>query len=70
MALKSVTSVGILGASPGLAGTIETFASGEVGPRMRIAAPVGLDQVGDILAGGRPVGAGFVPSARRSASLM
>jgi threonine dehydrogenase-like Zn-dependent dehydrogenase len=61
MALKDVTSVGILSASPGLAGTIELFASGAVDPRPLVAATVGLDGVGAVLAGDRPDGAGFGP---------
>ena len=47
LALKDVTAVGILSASPGLAGTIEKYASGEVDPRPLVAATVGLDEVGD-----------------------
>jgi threonine dehydrogenase-like Zn-dependent dehydrogenase len=61
MALKDVTSVGILSASPGLAGTIELYASGAVDPRQLVAATVGLDAVGAILAGERPVSAGDGP---------
>lgn len=61
MALKDVTAVGILSASPGLAGTIELYASGAVDPRPLVAATVGLEQVGDILAGTRPDGAGLGP---------
>jgi threonine dehydrogenase-like Zn-dependent dehydrogenase len=51
MALKDVTSVGILSASPGLADTISAYASGAVDPRPLIGATVGLDEVGDVLAG-------------------
>lgn len=51
MALKDVTSVGILSASPALTWTIEDYASGGVDPREIVAATVGLDQVGEILAG-------------------
>jgi threonine dehydrogenase-like Zn-dependent dehydrogenase len=51
LALKDVTAVGILSASPGLADTIAAYASGEVDPRPLVAATVGLDQVGDVLAG-------------------
>lgn len=61
MALKDVTAVGILSASPGLAGTIERYASGAVDPRPLVAATVGLDWAGAILAGERPVGAGNGP---------
>jgi threonine dehydrogenase-like Zn-dependent dehydrogenase len=61
LVLKDVTAVGILGASAGLAGTIERYASGAVDPRPLVAATVGLGEVGDVLAGWRPPGAGPGP---------
>ena len=61
LALKDVTAVGILSASPGLAGTIERYASGAVDPRPLVAATVGLDGVAEVLAGGRPPAAGAGP---------
>ena len=61
MALKDVTAVGILSASPGLTGTIEAYASGAVDPRPLIAATVGLDRLAPVLAGERPKGAGPGP---------
>ena len=61
LALKDVTAVGVLSASPGLAGTIELYASGAVDPRRLVAATVGLDEVGAVLAGHRPDGAGLGP---------
>jgi threonine dehydrogenase-like Zn-dependent dehydrogenase len=61
LALKNVTAVGILAGSQGLAGTIERYAAGDVDPRPLVAATVGLDRVGEVLAGGRPVGAGPGP---------
>ena len=61
LALKDVTAVGILSASPGLAATIEAYATGVVDPRPLVAATVGLDQVADVLAGSRPDGAGPGP---------
>jgi threonine dehydrogenase-like Zn-dependent dehydrogenase len=61
MALKDVTAVGILAASQGLATAIEQYAAGDVDPRPLVAATVGLGHVGDVLAGGRPVGAGAGP---------
>ena len=61
LALKDVTAVGILGASAGLEGTIETYGSGAFDPRILVAATVGLDQVGDVLAGWRPADAGQGP---------
>ena len=44
--MNDVTAVGMLSASPGLAGTIELYASGEVDPRPLVAATVTLDDVG------------------------
>ncbi len=61
MALKDVTAVGILGASAGLAGAIEHYASGAVDPRPLVSATVALHEVGDVLAGWRPDGAGPGP---------
>lgn len=61
IALKDVTAVGILGASAGLAGTIESYASGAVDPDRLVAAVVGLDQVHDALAGARPAHATPAP---------
>ena len=61
LALKDVTAVGVLSASPGLAGTITAYAEGTVDPRPLVAATVGLDAVADVLAGFRPAGAGDGP---------
>ncbi len=61
IALKDVTAVGVLSASPGLGGAIEAYASGAVDPRPIVAATVGLDGVADVLAGHRPDGAGAGP---------
>jgi 2-desacetyl-2-hydroxyethyl bacteriochlorophyllide A dehydrogenase len=61
LALKDVTATGILGGSPGLAATIECYASGSVDPRPLVAATVALDEVGAVLAGRRPAGAGLGP---------
>ena len=61
MVLKDVTAVGVLSASPGLAATIEAYASGSVDPRPLIAATVGLEDVAAVLAGWRPAGAGPGP---------
>lgn len=61
LALADVTAVGILSASPGLAGTIERYATGAVDPRPLIAATVTLDQLPAVLAGERPAGAGSSP---------
>jgi threonine dehydrogenase-like Zn-dependent dehydrogenase len=61
LALKDVTAVGILSASPGLDATIQAYADGSVDPRPLVAATVGLEQVGPVLAGERPTGAGPGP---------
>lgn len=61
LALKDVTSVGILSASPGLTGTIEAYAGGKVDPRPLIAATIELDALAPALAGERPPGAGPGP---------
>ena len=61
MALKDVTAVGILSASPGLTETIAVYASGAVDPRPLVAATVGLDHLAPVLAGERPEGAGHGP---------
>ena len=64
LALKDVTAVGILSASPGLDATIDAYARGVVDPRPLVAATVGLDEVGTVLAGERPPGAGPGPKVQ------
>jgi threonine dehydrogenase-like Zn-dependent dehydrogenase len=54
LALKDVTAVGILGASAGLAATIEAYADGSVDARPLVAATVSLDDAAAVLAGHRP----------------
>jgi threonine dehydrogenase-like Zn-dependent dehydrogenase len=61
LALKDVVAVGILAASHGLAGAIDTYAAGAVDPRSLVAATVTLEQVGAVLAGWRPADAGPGP---------
>ena len=61
LALKDVTAVGILSASPGLDGTIEQYAAGLVDPRPLVAATVPLDRAADVLEGWRPDDAGPGP---------
>ena len=61
MALKDVTAVGVLSGSPGLRGAIDAYATGAVDPRPLVAATVGLEQVGAVLAGWRPDDAGAGP---------
>ena len=54
LVLKDAVATGILAGSQGLAGAIERYADGAVDPRPLVAATVGLDQVGAVLAGWRP----------------
>ena len=61
LALKDVTAIGVLSASPALDDTIEAFATGAVDPRPLIAATVPLEQVGEVLGGWRPDDAGPGP---------
>jgi 2-desacetyl-2-hydroxyethyl bacteriochlorophyllide A dehydrogenase len=61
LVLKDVTAVGVLSASPGLDATIAAYAARTVDPRALVAATVGLDRVGSVLAGERPEGAGPGP---------
>ncbi len=61
MLLKDVTAVGVLSGSPALAASVEAYAEGSVDPRPLVAATVGLSDVGDVLAGRRPPGAGPGP---------
>jgi 2-desacetyl-2-hydroxyethyl bacteriochlorophyllide A dehydrogenase len=61
IALKDVTVIGILSASPGLAGAVRACATGTLDPRPLVAATVGLDQVGTVLGGWRPRDAGPGP---------
>ena len=61
LVLSDVTAVGVLSASPGLEATIAAYASGAVDPRPLVAATVGLDDVGAVLAGHRPPGSGPGP---------
>lgn len=61
LVFKDVQAIGVLSASPGLAGAIEAFASGTVDPRPLVAATIGLEDVAGVLAGQRPTGAGPGP---------
>lgn len=61
LAMKDITAVGVLSASPGLAGAIEHYASGAVDPRPLIAATLTLDEVDGVLRGHRPAAAGPGP---------
>jgi threonine dehydrogenase-like Zn-dependent dehydrogenase len=64
LALADVTAVGVLSASPGLAGAVQAYARGEVDPRPLVAATVGLDGVAGVLAGSRPGSAGSGPKVQ------
>ncbi|MEY3019218.1 MAG: alcohol dehydrogenase, partial [Actinomycetota bacterium] len=59
--LADVTVVGVLSASPGIAGAIARYADGSVDPRPLVGATVGLGEVAAVLAGSRPAGAGPGP---------
>jgi threonine dehydrogenase-like Zn-dependent dehydrogenase len=61
IALKDITAVGILSASPGLAGAIEHFAAGSVVPDALISEVVSLEDVPDRLDGLRGADAGPGP---------
>lgn len=61
LVLKDVTAVGILSASPGLAGAIDFYSRGEINPKPIVAATVALHQSALVLSGKRPEGAGIGP---------
>jgi 2-desacetyl-2-hydroxyethyl bacteriochlorophyllide A dehydrogenase len=61
IALKDVVATGILAGSQGLAAAVRQYAAGSVDPRPLVAATVGLDRTGDVLAGWRPADAGPGP---------
>ena len=61
LALRDITAVGLLSASPALSETIDAFASGTVNPRPIVAATVGLEGVAAVLRGERPAGSGAGP---------
>ena len=61
LVLADVTTVGILSASPGLAGAIEAFASGAVDPDSIVGEVIGLAEVASRLDGRRGVAAGPGP---------
>lgn len=64
IALKDVTAVGILSASPGLAGAIALFAGGHVVPDALVAEVVGLADVAERLEGRRGPNAGPGPKVQ------
>lgn len=64
LVLADVTAVGILSGSAGIADTIAAYAAGAVDPGPLVAATVGLDEVGAVLGGRRPAGAGGGPKVQ------
>lgn len=61
LAMKDLTTVGILAGSFGLAKAIEAYAAGLVDPRPLVAATVAMSGTGPVLEGRRPKGAGPGP---------
>ena len=61
LAMRDVTAIGVLSASPGLAGAISLYESGAVDPRPLVSATLGLHDVADVLRGTRPRNAGPGP---------
>ena len=61
LALQDITAVGVLSASPGLAGAIEAFASGAVVPDALVAEVVRLESVPERFEGRRGAAAGPGP---------
>jgi threonine dehydrogenase-like Zn-dependent dehydrogenase len=61
LVLGDITTVGILSASPGLAGAIEAFASGAVDPDSIVGEVIGLADVASRLEGKRGAAAGLGP---------
>ena len=61
VALKDITAVGILSASPGLAGAIESYANGSVVPDALVSEVVALEDVPARFEGRRGAQAGPGP---------
>lgn len=61
LVFRELTLAGVLSASGGLAETIDRYASGSVDPRRLVAATIGLDEVGSVLAGHRDAAWGSAP---------
>jgi len=53
LVVNDITAVGVLSGSPGLAATIEAYASGRVAPEALVGETVGLAEAVDVLAGKR-----------------
>jgi threonine dehydrogenase-like Zn-dependent dehydrogenase len=61
LVLKDLTAIGILSASPGVAGAIQLLSSGVIDPRPLIASVVSLEESAQVLAGERPGAIGYGP---------
>ena len=61
LVLKDLTAIGILSASPGIAGAIQLLSSGVIDPRPLIASLVSLEESAQVLAGERPGAVGDGP---------
>ena len=61
LVLKDLKAVGILSASPGVAGAIKLLSSGAIDPRALIASVVSLEESAEVLAGKRPGAVGDGP---------
>jgi len=70
LVLKDITAVGILSASPGLSGAIESFASGAVNPDEILSEVITLEEVPSRLDGIRGADAGPGPKVQVDPSLL
>lgn len=61
LVLKDLKAIGILSASPGVAGAIALLSSGAIDPRALIASVVSLEESAEVLAGKRPGAVGDGP---------
>jgi threonine dehydrogenase-like Zn-dependent dehydrogenase len=61
LVLKDLTAVGILSASPGIAGAIQILSKGLIDPRPLIASVVSLEECSEVLLGNRPGAVGDGP---------
>jgi threonine dehydrogenase-like Zn-dependent dehydrogenase len=61
LVLKDLKAIGILSASPGVAGAIALLSSGAIDPRALIASIVSLEESAEVLAGKRPGAVGDGP---------
>jgi threonine dehydrogenase-like Zn-dependent dehydrogenase len=61
LVLKDLKAIGILSASPGVAGAIALLSSGAIDPRALVASVVSLEESAEVLAGKRPGAVGDGP---------